>query len=120
MASFILPFIGISPRGDAIERGNGSAILVIFGTMLGLILAYAGGNIGWGPTIWTTLVPAGLAAAIVFLLDALLLMVGRSVDVVTIDRDPATGLRIAAFHSPRAPSRPGGRGRLGGMDRNVR
>lgn len=97
LAGFILPSIGISPREDAIHRGSVSAVIVVVGTMFGSILAYAGGNVGWGPTIWTTLVPAGLAAGILFLLTGLLLMVGSSLDAVTIDRDPAAGLRVAAF-----------------------
>ncbi len=97
VAGFVLPFIGVSPCADAIQRGNGAAILVICGTMCGLTLAYAGGNVGWGPTIWTTLIPAALAGAILLMVSSLLLMVGRTADAVTIDRDPATGLRIAAF-----------------------
>lgn len=97
LAGFGLPLIGVRPGDDAIQRGNVSALLLVVGTLLGVALAYAGGNVGWGPTIWTTLVPAALAVAILFLLSALLLIAGRSADAVTIDRDPATGLRVAAF-----------------------
>ena len=90
-------FAGISMRDDVLERRNGAAAIAIGGAMLGLTFAFAGGNIGDGPGWWVVVFAAGLATLALFLswlaLDAL---TGVS-DAITIDRDRASGLRLAGF-----------------------
>jgi hypothetical protein len=57
----------IHPRDDAIETRNPAAVVAMCGTWLGATLCYAGGNIGEGPTIWTTFAPAAAATLVLFL-----------------------------------------------------
>ena len=92
-----LPLAGLSARDDAIERANPAAVAATAGAVLGVTLAYAGGNVGYGPTVWTTFVPALLAVAGLFLMWVVLEAVGGAAEAVTVDRDPAAGVRLAAF-----------------------
>ena len=90
-------YAGISPRDDAIERGNVAAGDAVTGALAGVTLCYAGGNIGNGPGWWVVVFSAALAtvtlAAAWLILDRL---TGVN-DVVTIDRDRAAGVRLGAF-----------------------
>jgi uncharacterized membrane protein YjfL (UPF0719 family) len=91
------PMFGVSPRDDAIERRNPAAAAAVVGGMLGVTLAYAYSNVGNGPTIWTTLVPAVVATVTLLLLWGLLELAGPVGEAVAIDRDVAAGVRLAAF-----------------------
>ncbi len=62
LAIAIPPHFGVSARSDAIERSNSAAATVVCGAMLGSMLIYCGGNVGSGPTIWTTIAPAFVAS----------------------------------------------------------
>lgn len=90
-------FAGVSMRDDVLERRNGAAAIVVAGAMLGLTLAFAGGNIGDGPGWWVVLFSALLSTLALFgawlALDAL----GHVSDSVTIERDRAAGVRLAGF-----------------------
>jgi uncharacterized membrane protein YjfL (UPF0719 family) len=92
-----LAVVGLSARDDAIERNNPAAVAAVCGAFIGVSLAYAGSNIGNGPTIWTTLVPALAAAASLLALWCVAEVLGPASDAITIDRDLATGIRVAAF-----------------------
>jgi uncharacterized membrane protein YjfL (UPF0719 family) len=96
-ASQFFPLLGLSIRVDVVEQGNHPAAVATGGAMLGFLLAYAGGNIGSGPTIWTTIVPALLATACLFLLW-FAVELGSMVSVsIAEERDPAAGWRLAGF-----------------------
>jgi uncharacterized membrane protein YjfL (UPF0719 family) len=94
-ASRVLGLLGISIRDDAIERDNPAAVVAVSGILLGVGIVYALSNVGSGPTIWTTLVPA-FAATLALLLMALFIeLTGGSVaDAITIDRDVASATRL--------------------------
>ncbi|HET6247293.1 MAG TPA: hypothetical protein VFE47_06280 [Tepidisphaeraceae bacterium] len=92
-----MPIVGYSVRDDAIERDNPAAVAVACGAVLGFMLSFAGANIGYGPTIWTTLLPAMLAFGILFLAWLAFEFLTRAAEAVTIDRDIATGLRVAGL-----------------------
>jgi hypothetical protein len=92
------PLLGLSIRHDAIERQNNAATAAACGGMIGVMLAYAQSNIGNGPTIWTTIVPALAATIALFAAWALADFLGGGIsDNVTIDCDPASGIRLAAL-----------------------
>jgi hypothetical protein len=61
VGTVLLPLLGISPRDDVCERRNGAAGLAAGGAVIGLTLAFAGGNIGDGPGWWVVLFAAALA-----------------------------------------------------------
>src|SRR5688572_31741585 len=60
------PWLGLSARDDAAERGNPAAAVALAGAMLGLTLCYAGGNVGDGPGWWVVVFSSGLATAVFF------------------------------------------------------
>jgi hypothetical protein len=90
-------FAGVSMRDDATERRNTAAVLTVAGAMIGVTLGYAGGNVGQGPGWWVVVFSAALATAALF---ACWLVLGQFTavnDAVTIDRDPAAGVRLGAY-----------------------
>lgn len=88
---------GVSMRDDVLERRNGAAAIAIGGAMLGITLAFAGGNIGDGPGWWVVVFAAGLSTIALFLAWLLLDALSGVGDSVTIDRDRASALRLAGF-----------------------
>jgi hypothetical protein len=95
-ADLALSILGVSSRDDAIERDNIAAVAVAGGWLIGTAIVYACSNIGGGPTIWTTLVPAAAATVAYSAACVLIELVGgATIDDITIDRDLASGLRLA-------------------------
>jgi hypothetical protein len=90
-------WLGVGGRDDAVERENPAAAVAVCGSLAGLALCYAGGNIGNGPGWWVVVFCAALASlalgAAWWLLEAFTSISQR----VTVDRDVAAGLRLAAF-----------------------
>jgi hypothetical protein len=94
---WLLAFLGVSSRDDLLERRNPAAGAVCLGWLAGATLAYAGANIGDGPGFWVViycsiLSTLGLAAA--WFLPA---QFADAADVVTIERDFASGVRLAGM-----------------------
>lgn len=96
LGALFLPALGLNPRDDVAERGNGAAALAAAGAILGLTCCFAGGNIGDGPGWWVVLFSAALATAGLAVAWYLLERLTRVADTVTIDRDSAAGLRLGA------------------------
>ena len=92
-----LAALGIHFRYDAVEAGNRAAAISVAGATLATSLIYAGGNIGAGPTIWTTILPAAAASLALAVLWLIVEAVTHVADAVTIDRDAASGIRIAGW-----------------------
>ena len=97
LSLFALPLVGMSTRDDALERENVSAALVVVGALFGVTCCFIGGNIGDGPGWWVVVFSAGLATLSLFFCWFVLEALGGVSDSVTIDRDPASGIRVAAF-----------------------
>lgn len=96
-ARFFLPFFGLSSRDDVVERKNPAAIHALGGALLGVALCFAGGNIGDGPGWWVVVFSAALSTAAFFLLWALLDRFTGLADAVTVERDPASGMRLGGY-----------------------
>jgi hypothetical protein len=94
---FGTPLPGISVRDDALERRNVSAAVVAVAAMLGQTFCYAGSNIGSGPTIWTTLVPAFIASGMLVILWLVVEAATAIAETITIERHLASALIFAAF-----------------------
>jgi hypothetical protein len=90
-------FVGLSGRDDAIERGNQAALAAWVGGLVGVTLCYAGGNVGNGPGWWVVVFSAALATGTLLVAWIALSQFTTIADAVTIDRDPAAGLRLGAF-----------------------
>jgi len=91
-------YLGISPRGDAVERANRAAHRVAVCATVAVTLCFAGANIGDGPGPEAVIPCAVLSTASLFGAWAL---VGRLapawIDAVTIDRDVRAGNRLGAL-----------------------
>jgi uncharacterized membrane protein YjfL (UPF0719 family) len=97
VAAWFLPYLGLSPRDDVIERANPGAARAIGGALLGIALCFAGANIGDGPGWWVVFFSAFLATAVLFLFWIFLDKATGLADTLTIDRDRAAGLRVAGL-----------------------
>jgi hypothetical protein len=93
--AFFLP--GISVRDDFLERRNTSAALAVLGYMLGSTFCFSGGNIGDGPGWWVVVFCAIIANLALMFLWLAANWFAPIADAITIDRDPAVGLRMAGF-----------------------
>ena len=89
--------LGYETPADVLERRNAASLVVLAAAMLGAGLAYAGSNVGGGPTIWTTLLPALVATATLVALGGVVEVATDTADAITIDRDLATALRTGAL-----------------------
>jgi uncharacterized membrane protein YjfL (UPF0719 family) len=97
LVRLVFPFLGISPRDDAIERQNLSAALATFGALLGTTFCFAGANVGNGPGWWVVIFSAGLSTAAFFALWALLEKYTAISETVTINRESGAGLRLGGL-----------------------
>ena len=96
-ASEAFALMGVSTIDDAMRRRNPAAAVAVAGGLVGVMLAYAGSNIGNGPTIWTTLVPAFAATAVLLAFWFVLELIGGAYEAITLDHDVAAAIRLAAF-----------------------
>jgi uncharacterized membrane protein YjfL (UPF0719 family) len=97
VASVASSVLGVSPRDDAIERGNLAAAIACAGALGGATAIYAFANVGAGPTIWTTIAPAIVATAVWLALWFVVELLGRPGEAIALDRDVASALRHAAY-----------------------
>jgi len=93
----VSPLLGISVTDDAIERSNPAAACVACGSILGVMAIYAWSNVGSGPTIATTLLPA-LAGTVTWLaLWFAVELISRPSEAIAVDRDLPSGIRHAGM-----------------------
>ena len=85
------------PRDDVVERRNQAALTATIGGLIAVTLCYAGGNVGNGPGWWVVVFSAVLSTGTLIMTWVALTNVTPVADAVIIDRDPAAGLRLAAF-----------------------
>jgi uncharacterized membrane protein YjfL (UPF0719 family) len=91
------PFLGISPRDDAIERQNLSATFAIFGAIIGTTFCFAGANIGNGPGWWVVIFCAILSTAAFLALWAFFEKLTGVSETITINRENGAGLRLGGL-----------------------
>ena len=96
-SQLLLPYFGLSVRDDLFERQNPAAAVAIAGALIGITLAFAGGNIGDGPGWWVVVFSSGLATGTLVLLWVFGNLISRVEEAITIDRDVAAGWRALGF-----------------------
>ncbi|MEW6198123.1 MAG: hypothetical protein AB1601_05600 [Planctomycetota bacterium] len=94
---WLTAWMGVSTRDDAVERGNRAATWTLAGATLGLMLCFAGANIGDGPGWWVVVFCAGLATAGWYVAWLIVELGGGASELITVERDVASGLRLAGF-----------------------
>ncbi len=92
-----LDWLGLSARDDVAERRNGAAAVALSGALGAAFLCFAGANIGNGPGFWVVLFSAALSTAGLLLAWLLVEWGGAVGELITVERDRAAGLRLAAF-----------------------
>lgn len=97
LASLLSACLGISSRDDALERANTGATLSVVGAWLGITALYIGANVGAGPTIWTTLLPAFVAIVVWSVSWLAVEQISGTSELVCIERDTAAAFRHAAY-----------------------
>jgi hypothetical protein len=97
VSEFGFAYVGLSLRDDLVERGNVAALPAVSGALAGVTLCYAGGNIGSGPGWWVVVFSAALATAALGAVWLLLDETTGVIELVTIDRDPAAGVRVGGL-----------------------
>ena len=97
LAEPLFAYGGVSARDDVVERGNNAATIALSGALVAVMLCFAGGNIGDGPGWWVVVFSAALATAGLLIAWQIYTTVTTGTDAVTIDRDPAAGMRLALF-----------------------
>ncbi len=97
LSAMFIGTMGISPRDDVAERGNAAASYAAAGAIMAIALCFAGGNIGDGPGWWVVVFSAALSTGVFYLLWLFFESQGSISDAITIDRDRASGLRLAGF-----------------------
>ncbi|HEX4125425.1 MAG TPA: hypothetical protein VHY37_11910 [Tepidisphaeraceae bacterium] len=96
-ASAFLPIVGVRWRDDCLEGSDPAAAIVAASAMLASALCYAGANIGTGPTVWTTILPAGMATAALAGAALIVRLASPVADAVAIDRDIASAAVFGGF-----------------------
>lgn len=92
-----LPLFGLSPRDDVFERGNGAVAWATAGALVGGTCCFAGGNVGDGPGWWVVLFSGLLSTAALLALWLILHASTGVMEKLSIERDPAAGVRVAGF-----------------------
>jgi hypothetical protein len=94
---YLLSFLGVSVRDDAMERQNSAASWVTYGALIGTALCYAGANFGSGPGTEVVLFCAVLSTAFLFGFWLCLERIFQLTDKVTIERDEGAGIRAGGW-----------------------
>ena len=92
-----LPLVGIVAPDDAVEAKNPAGVMTLCAAWVGAMLCYAGGNVGEGPTIWTTFLPAAAATGALLFTWCIIEACARTSEAITIDRDAASSLRLSGW-----------------------
>lgn len=93
----IISLHGLNPAEDVVLRNNIAAIYPYGGLLLGVILINLGSNIGSGDTVYTTLIPLGLALLFYhfsFLIIDLMTHIARE---VAVERDSSAGIALGVW-----------------------
>jgi uncharacterized membrane protein YjfL (UPF0719 family) len=97
LAQWLIRLLGVDVRDDAVERRNSAAAVAASGALIGVTAIYAGCNVGAGPTIWTTILPAIVATAAWFALWLIVELTAHVSEQIAIERDTAAGVRQAGW-----------------------
>src|SRR5262249_24281056 len=90
-------FLGISVRDDVLEHNNRSALVATCGALAGVMLSFAGANVGEGPGIDAVLFCGLLSSLAYLVLWAIVERATRISEAITIERDLGAATRICGF-----------------------
>jgi hypothetical protein len=94
---YLLAFLGVGVREDVVERQNSAAASVVYGTLIGMALCYAGANFGSGPGAEVVIFCAVLSTVSLFGFWFCLERIFRLADKVTVERDEGAGIRAGGW-----------------------
>jgi uncharacterized membrane protein YjfL (UPF0719 family) len=96
VSAWLFPWLGISLRDDALEQRNPAAVWALAGGILGVLLTFAGSNVGEGPSFWNNVFTGALATGMLLLGWLLLASAGGLAHTIAQERDLAAGVRLGA------------------------
>jgi uncharacterized membrane protein YjfL (UPF0719 family) len=96
VSAWLFPWLGISLRDDALEQRNAAAVWALAGGILGVMLTFAGSNIGEGPSFWNNVFTGGLTTGMLLLGWLVLTSAGGLAHTIAQERDLAAGVRLGA------------------------
>jgi uncharacterized membrane protein YjfL (UPF0719 family) len=97
VATKLFPWLGLSFRDDAVERGNVAALVALCGAVMAVAIIYAGGSLGEGPSFMNNFFSAAVGTAGLFALWILLEFGAKVSRCIAEERDPASGLRLGGL-----------------------
>jgi len=97
LGCYVLSYLSLCFRDDLLERNNAASGWACGGALLGIMLCFAGGNVGDGPGWWVVIYCAVLATGTAALAWIILDALTNAADNISIERDVATGMRIGGF-----------------------
>jgi uncharacterized membrane protein YjfL (UPF0719 family) len=97
IGKWLMPILGFSVRDDGLERRNTAATIAICGALIGITASFAGGNIGEGPGWWIVMLCVCVSTGTFFLAWFVLEFTTQISETITIERNLAAGLRLAAL-----------------------
>ena len=93
----LFPWMALSLRHDAMEARNPAALVSLLGGVIAILLTFAGGNIGEGPSYWNNVFSAALGTGGVLCLWLLLEICADVSTSIAEERDLASGMRLGGF-----------------------
>ncbi|HEX4644047.1 MAG TPA: hypothetical protein VH598_00405 [Verrucomicrobiae bacterium] len=97
VATRLFPWLGLSLRDDAVERGNIAALPALCGAVMAVGIIYAGGSLGEGPSFMNNFFSAAVGTAGWFALWILLEFGAKVSRSIAEERDLASGLRLGGL-----------------------
>lgn len=97
VAHIFAPLMGISHRQDVCERRNAAAMWAFCGIIPAFMLAYAGSNIGDGPSWIVVVFCAALSFAFLGAIWFAFEKLFHVSDTITVERDTAAGMRLGGL-----------------------
>ena len=94
---YLLALLGVGVRDDVMERQNSAAAWVVYGTLIGTALCYAGSNFGSGPGTQVVIFCGVLSIISLFGFWFCLERIFHLADKVTVERDEGTGIRAGGW-----------------------
>lgn len=89
--------VGPHSRLDVAERNNSAAGVTLAGILLGLTLAFLGGNFGEGPGWWVVVICALLSMGSLLIIWLVMACLGPQREQIVVGRDRSVAVRVACM-----------------------
>ena len=95
--TLVFYFFDLSWIDDVLQNRNKAALLAVSGAYLGIVIIYAGANVGDGPGWWCVLFAGGLGIVAWFIVSLVLNKYTQIFERITVERDIYCGIRVGSY-----------------------